>query len=262
MAPTRDRFQAAVDEMRGQRAREIRESWKPPQDPASVELRDASERTTMEIQRASIGHDKDLDEALLSLSRLTLEVEQDLSEAARERARVEAGDRTRQEYQGGIGLLVAQAQRDLQARKEAALERLEAAEARAVDEILPVPARGTTAEVKADLQLAFQGVPGGQDANASLLSVWRRALAARDTDALGLLRSSWGKDLFISRGGTEASWDGLRQQMVQEALAGPFRSHPASKRLEKLRASGRKAVSAQAFRVDTAIQRLREAGNR
>lgn len=257
-----DPFETALQADRERRARQVQERWDPAPDPSLRQAREAAAATTAKLHQEIRGADAQLDQAVLGLSRLGVELEQTLHSAAGIRARVESGSWSREEYERVLGAVADQARRDIQERYKAAETELAHAEERILDELMPVPARSPeTAETKADLQLAIGSTPSG-DPDKALLQLWRRCLSTQDHRALGILRSDWGRDLFVSRGGSAAAWDGIRRQMIQEAVSGPFRNAPAAKRLDKLRSTGLKAVQAQMHQASGTLDRLRQAISR
>lgn len=156
-----------------------------------------------------------------------------------------------------------EARRELQVAQRKVNEEVEAARERAIQTVLPPLPRGEkTAEAKADVERAFTGTDG--EPSSRFVATWRRFLREGDQDALRLLASPWGQDLYTSNGGQATTFAQLRTGLVEEAFGSAlFASNPWAQRARKLRTRlVTEATAGTATQVLQAIGKLDEAGGR
>lgn len=156
-----------------------------------------------------------------------------------------------------------EARRQLVEAQRKVNEEVEAARERAISAALPPLPRGDKAvETKADVERAFAAADG--EPASRFVAVCRRYLREGDRDALRLLVSSWGADLYRTHGGHADSFAKLRSGVVDEAFSSPaFADNAAAARARKLRTKVVAEVTAgTATQVLQAIDKLDQAGSR
>lgn len=221
--------QTIRDRVDAMTARELRPE--PPRDPAGDERREALEASLTEAWNAAFGVDPLIDKALKDVRQRAAEIKSVLEDVDYSRREARAGRSDAGKVEASIRETLEAEARKSDAVAQTAARALEVGRTRLVTELIPEPPRGAaSAEAKADLGLIVSGFESPLDGFRDAV---RRAVAADDRVALGLLAGTYGEALFRAKGGSPEAYAGLRAELLANVAEAVTRRSPRSTEARK-----------------------------